>query len=59
MRRDFALGGRGRQTVAEQADRPARSIACLAFVTLLGAAFWAGALWFAANIFDRYGQSGI
>lgn len=59
MRRDLALGGRGGPSVAGQAERPARSIACLAFVTLLGAAFWAGALWFAANIFDRYGQGGF
>lgn len=28
---------------ARQMERPARSIACLAFVALLGAAFWAGA----------------
>ncbi|HEX7885477.1 MAG TPA: hypothetical protein VF474_05825 [Phenylobacterium sp.] len=33
--------------LARQAQRPARSIACLAFVALLGAAFWAGAVWIA------------
>lgn len=42
MRRDLALMG-----VARQVERPARSIACLAFVAVLGAAFWAGAAWIA------------
>jgi hypothetical protein len=42
MRRELAfLGG------ARHAERPVRSIACLAFVAVLGAAFWAGALWIA------------
>ena len=54
MRRDFALGG-----VARQTERPARSIACLAFVALLGTAFWAGAVWIAENIFALYGQGGF
>ena len=40
MRRDFAPSG-----VARQAARPVRSIACLAFVGLMGAAFWAGAVY--------------
>lgn len=42
MRRDLALTG-----VARHVERPARSIACLAFVAVLGAAFWAGAAWIA------------
>jgi hypothetical protein len=42
MRRDLAFMG-----VARQAQRPARSIACLAFVAVLGAAFWAGVAWIA------------
>jgi hypothetical protein len=47
MRRDLAFMG-----VARQVERPARSIACLAFVTALGAAFWAGAA-FIAEIYMR------
>lgn len=42
MRRGLAFMG-----VARQAERPARSIACLAFVGVLAAAFWAGAAWIA------------
>lgn len=42
MRRDLALIG-----AARQAERPARSIACLAFVAVLGLAFWAGVVWLA------------
>lgn len=42
MRRDLAFGGLARQT-----ERPVRSIACLVFVAILGAAFWAGAAWIA------------
>ena len=38
MRRELAHFG-----VARQAERPVRSIACLAFVALLAGAFWAGA----------------
>ena len=49
MRRDLAFMG-----VARQVERPARSIACLAFVGLLGAAFWAGAAWI-AEIYLRSG----
>jgi hypothetical protein len=33
--------------VARQVERPVRSIACLAFVAVLAAAFWAGAVWIA------------
>ncbi|MDZ4374898.1 MAG: hypothetical protein U1C74_26260 [Phenylobacterium sp.] len=47
MRPDFALPG-----VARHIERPARSIACLAFVAALGAAFWAGAA-FVAEAFLR------
>ena len=42
MRRDLAFSG-----VTRHVERPARSIACIAFVALLGAAFWAGAAWIA------------
>jgi hypothetical protein len=42
MRRDLAFMG-----VARQVERPARSIACLAFVAVLGTAFWAGAAFIA------------
>ena len=42
MRRDLAFMG-----VARQVERPARSVACLAFVAVMGAAFWAGAVWIA------------
>lgn len=42
MRRDLALTG-----VARQVERPARSIACLAFVAIFGAAIWAGAAFIA------------
>lgn len=42
MRRDLAFMG-----VARQVERPARSIACLAFVAVLASAFWAGAVWIA------------
>lgn len=42
MRRRLAFHGGGGQTA-----RPARSIACLAFVALLAVAFWAGAVWIA------------
>jgi hypothetical protein len=46
MRRELAFG------MARQAQRPARSIACLAFVAILGAALWAGAAWIAANFWQ-------
>ena len=45
MRRELAPLG-----VARQMERPVRSIACLAFVAALGAAFWAGAVWIADAI---------
>lgn len=45
MARDLAFTG-----VARQAERPARSIACLAFVGVLGAAFWAGVVVIAQTI---------
>ena len=45
MRRELAFGG-----VTRQAERPVRSIACLVFVAILGAAFWAGAAWIADSI---------
>ena len=45
MRRDLAFHG-----VARHVERPVRSIACLVFVALLGAAFWAGAAFIGANI---------
>lgn len=51
MRRDLAFGG-----AARQIERPARSIACLAFVGILGLAFWAGAAWLFQTIFHLYGQ---
>ena len=41
MRRDLAFGGPARLA----AGRCARSLACLAFVFLIGAAFWLGVLW--------------
>lgn len=44
MRRDLALMG-----VARQVERPARSIACLAFVAVLSVAFWAGVVWIAES----------
>lgn len=40
MRRDLAFSG-----AARQAERPVRCIACLAFVGVLGAAFWTGAIY--------------
>ena len=53
MRRDFAFTG-----VARQAERPVRSVACLAFVAVLGAAFWAGAAWI-AETFVRLAGGGF
>jgi hypothetical protein len=40
MARNLAFGGGARPL-----GRSVRSLACLAFVALLGVAFWAGALW--------------
>ena len=51
MRRDLALSGATRQM-----ERPARSIACIAFVTILGAAFWVGAAWIVDTMLRLYGQ---
>jgi len=51
MRRDLALTGATRQM-----ERPARSIACLAFVAVLGAAFWVGAAWIVETLLRLYGQ---
>ena len=45
MARAIALGG-----VARQVERPARCIACLAFVGLMAAGFWAGTVWLGENI---------
>ena len=50
MRRDLAVSG-----VARQMERPARSIACLAFVAALGAAFWAGAAFIAEAYLNNPG----
>ena len=50
MRRELAFGG-----VARQAERPVRSIACLVFVAILGAAFWTGALWIAESFLRTAG----
>jgi hypothetical protein len=52
MRRDFALSG-----VARQAERPIRCIACLAFVGVMGAAFWAGAIYIAETFLRLAGAS--
>jgi hypothetical protein len=49
MRRDLAFG------VGRQAERPVRSIACLVFVALLAAAFWAGAAWIAQGFLRTAG----
>jgi hypothetical protein len=51
MRRDLAFPG-----AARQMERPVRSIACLAFVAVLGAAFWAGAVWIGETFLRLYGQ---
>jgi hypothetical protein len=40
MARYLAIGG-----VARPLGRSISSLACLAFVALLGVAFWAGAMW--------------
>jgi hypothetical protein len=45
MRRQLAFTG-----AARHVERPVRSIACLVFVAILGAAFWAGAVFIAENI---------
>lgn len=53
MRRDLAFMG-----VARQVERPARSIACLAFVGIMGAAFWAGVVWIGEGLL-RIAASGF
>jgi hypothetical protein len=51
MRREFAFTGVARR----QAERPVRSIACLAFVAVLGVAFWAGAAWIGQSFLHLVG----
>ena len=43
MRRNLSYGGIARPELS----RSVSSVACLAFVAVLGVAFWAGALWIA------------
>jgi hypothetical protein len=50
MRRDLAIPG-----VARQAERPVRSVACLAFVAILGVGFWAGVMLIAQIIMRTAG----
>lgn len=50
MRRDLALSG-----AARQVERPVRCIACLAFVGVLGTAFWAGAVYIAETFLRMAG----
>jgi hypothetical protein len=50
MRRDLAIPG-----VARQAERPVRSMACLAFVAILGVGFWAGVMLIAQIIMRTAG----
>ena len=52
MRRDFTLND-----LVRPRERPARSIACLVFVTILGSTFWAAALWIGQTLMRQYGQS--
>jgi hypothetical protein len=52
MRRELALSG-----VARQAERPARCIACLAFVGVMGVAFWAGAVYIAETFMRMAGTA--
>ena len=53
MARNLAFGG-----AARPLGRNASSVACLAFVALLGLAFWAGALWIGEFIL-RMSSSGL
>jgi hypothetical protein len=53
MRRHLAFGG-----AARPAHRGVTSLACLAFVVVLAAAFWAGALWIAQFLL-RVSSSGF
>lgn len=52
MRRAFALSG-----AARQAGRPVRCIACLAFVGVLGTAFWAGAVYIGGTFLRMAGAA--
>jgi len=52
MRRNLAFGGMARPELT----RSLSSVACLAFVAVLGVAFWAGALWI-AQILVRMSQT--
>jgi hypothetical protein len=52
MRRNLAFGGAG-----QPVHRSLSSVACLAFVAVLGVAFWAGAVWL-AQILVRISQTG-
>lgn len=54
MRRNLVLGGVTRQEL----NRGVSSVACLAFVVLLGMAFWLGAVWL-AQLFVRISQTGF
>ncbi|MDB5416701.1 MAG: hypothetical protein JWP50_120 [Phenylobacterium sp.] len=54
MRRNLAFGGVARPGLS----RGASSVACLAFVAVLGLAFWAGALWI-AQLLVRISQTGF
>ena len=53
MGRPLAYGGVPRPMV-----RSASSVACLAFVALLGSAFWAGAVWIGEAML-RWGAGGF
>ena len=53
MRRNLAFGGVARPA----AHRGVSSIACLAFVAVLGVAFWAGAIWIAELLVRISGTS--
>ena len=54
MRRNLAFGGVARREMT----RGVSSVACLAFVGLLGLAFWAGALWL-GELLLRISQNGF
>jgi hypothetical protein len=53
MRRNLAFGGSARPAL----HRSVSSVACLAFVAVLGLAFWAGAVWL-AQLLVRISQTG-
>lgn len=54
MARHLAYGGAMRPT-----GRGVSSFACLAFVALLGTAFWAGALWLGQLILNATATGGF